>query len=52
MPRYSEDFREQMVRKMMPPNARSAAQLSRENGIGEPTLYHGRNRYRLPGEKT
>ncbi len=49
MPRYSEEFKEQVVRKMMPPNAQSVAQVHRETGICEPTLYAWRNRYRSEG---
>ena len=45
MPRYSDEFKEQVVRKMMPPNAQSVAQVHRETGISEPTLYAWRNRY-------
>ena len=50
MPRYSEEFKEQVVRKMMPPNAQSVAQVHRETGISEPTLYAWRNRYRAEGQ--
>ena len=50
MPRYSEEFKEQMVRKMMPPNAQSVAQISRESGVSEPTLYTWRNQYRHEGK--
>lgn len=32
MPRYSEEFKEQVVRKMMAPNAQSVAQVHRETG--------------------
>ena len=39
MPRYSDEFKEQVVRKMMPPNAQSVAQVHRETGISEPTLF-------------
>jgi len=39
MARYSDEFKEQVVRKMMPPNAQSVAQVHRETGISEPTLY-------------
>ena len=49
MPRYSDEFREQVVRKMMPPNAQSVAQVHRETGISEPTLYAWRNRFRAEG---
>ena len=33
MRQYSEKFREQSVRKLMPPNAMSVAQVSRETGV-------------------
>lgn len=49
MPRYSEEFKEKIVQKMMPPNARSVAQIHRETGISEPTLYNWRNHYRNQG---
>lgn len=49
MPKYTEEFKEQAVRKMMPPNAISVAQASRETGVSEPTLYNWRNRYRKEG---
>lgn len=49
MRRYSEEFKEQVVRKMMPPNAQSVAEVHRETGVSEPTLYAWRNRYRTEG---
>ena len=49
MRRYSEEFKEQVVRKMMPPNAQSVAQVHRDTGVSEPTLYAWRNRYRAEG---
>lgn len=49
MGRYSDEFKEQIVRKMMPPNAQSVAQVSRETGIALPTLYTWRNRFRAEG---
>ena len=33
MASYSTDFKEQMGRKMMPPNSQSTAQISRESCI-------------------
>jgi len=39
MPRYTEEFKEQIVRKMMPPNAMSVAELNREIGVSGATLY-------------
>jgi len=50
VPRYSEEFKEQVVRKMMAPNAQSVAQIHRETGISEPTLYAWRNQYRAEGQ--
>jgi len=49
MPRYSEEFKEKIVEKMMPPNAQSVAQIHRDTGISEPTLYTWRNQYRSEG---
>ncbi len=45
MAKYSEEFREQTVRKMMPPNAMSVARISRDSGVSEQTLYNWRNRF-------
>jgi len=50
MRQYSEEFREQSVREMMPPNAMSVAQVSRETGVSEQTLYNWRNRFRHEGK--
>jgi transposase len=50
MPQYSEEFREQTVCKMMMPNAMSVAQVSRETGVSEQTLYNWRNRFRHEGK--
>ena len=50
MPHYSEEFKEQVVRKMMAPNAMSVAQVSRDTGVSEQTLYNWRNRCRNEGK--
>jgi transposase len=50
MPKYNEEFREQTVRKMMPPNALSVAQVSRDTGVSDVTLYNWRNRFRHEGK--
>lgn len=49
MARYSSEFKEQTVRKMMPPSSQSVAQISRETNISSPTLYAWRNQYRSQG---
>lgn len=35
---YSEEFKAAMVRKLLPPNARSASELARELNLPQPTL--------------
>ena len=49
MASYSTDFREQMVKKMMPPNSQSTAQISREIGVPYATLYTWKNSISLEG---
>ncbi len=49
MARYSQGFQERAVQMMMPPNARSVAEISRETGVSEQTLYNWRNRVRSQG---
>jgi len=43
MPKYSEEFKEKIVQKMMPPNSQSVAQISRDTGVCGPTLYTWKN---------
>jgi transposase len=50
MSKYSEEFKEQAVRKMMAPNAKTVAQVSRETGVSEQTLYNWRNQLRHEGK--
>jgi len=47
--RYSNEFKENIVQKMMPPNAQSIAQIHRDTGVSEPTLYNWRNQYKNEG---
>lgn len=49
MTRYSDEFKEQAVRRMMPPNAQTVAQISRDMGVSEVSLYNWRNQYRDRG---
>lgn len=49
MPSYSEEFKEKIVQKMMPPNAQSVTQISHEIGICRPTLYAWKNQYQREG---
>lgn len=41
MTQYSPELKQQIVKKMMPPNSQSVAAISREAGISGPTLYAG-----------
>lgn len=50
MSQYSEGFKERTVQMMMPPNAMSVAQVSRDTGVSEQTLYNWRNRFRHQGK--
>ncbi|MBT5230901.1 MAG: transposase [Methylococcales bacterium] len=50
MPSYSEEFKQKVVQKMMPPNASSVAQVQRDTGISVQTLYTWRNKYRQEGK--
>jgi transposase len=38
MSRYSQELKETVLRRMMPPQNRSVAELARETGITETTL--------------
>jgi hypothetical protein len=39
MPVYDPQFKEQIVKKMMPPHNQSVAKISRDTGVAVPTLY-------------
>jgi transposase len=57
MTRYPLEFKESIIRKMMPPNAVPVPELCRETGVSDVTLYKWRNDYRnkgvaVPGKKT
>ena len=43
---YNSQFKEQMVRKRMPPSNQSVASISRETGIFAPTLYAWKKPFR------
>lgn len=49
MTTYSHELKEQIVRKMMPPNAQSVAAIHRETGISAPTLYAWKKQFRAEG---
>ena len=47
--RYSSERRESVLRKLLPPQARSVAEVSEEEGICTATLFNWRNRAQAQG---
>ena len=50
MSKYSKELKETVVQKMMPPNAQSIAQICRDTGVSEQTLYNWRTQYKNEGK--
>ena len=50
MPRYSIERKEAVLRKLMPPINLSVADVARQEGIAEQTLYNWRNKLRSEGK--
>ena len=50
VPRYSQELKEQIVKKMMPPNSQTVVDISRETGISQPTLYAWKKQFQTQGE--
>jgi transposase-like protein len=46
---YSEQRKEAVLAKMMPPHNRTVAELAREEGLSSATLYNGRKQVREQG---
>lgn len=56
MPRYSPERKAALLKKLLPPVNLSVAELARQEGISEPTLYHWRKQAKsegaaVPGDK-
>jgi len=49
MQTYSEEFRESVIKKMLPPNGKSVPELVKETGVSDVTLYKWRKQYRNKG---
>jgi transposase-like protein len=47
--RYTEEFKESVVKRMMSPNPVTVSQLVRETGVSDVTLYKWRKDYRARG---
>ncbi|EOR23991.1 transposase [Niallia nealsonii AAU1] len=50
--RYTEEMKESILKRMMPPINESVSQISKEFGITEPTLYKWRKEARIAGKPT
>lgn len=50
MAKYSDEFKEKIVQKMMPPNSQSVAQIHRDTGVSEAALYNWKNRFKNQGK--
>lgn len=50
--RYSQEQKEAIVKRMMPPNNESVSQIAKEEGISEVTLYKWRKEARAAGVAT
>jgi transposase len=50
--RYTEEMKESILKRMMPPYNESVSQISQELGITEPTLYKWRKEARIAGNPT
>ena len=46
---YSEEFKELVIKKMMPPNSVPVQQLCKETGVSDVTIYKWRKKYRNQG---
>lgn len=49
MPRYAPERKEALLRKLLPPHNLSVAELARQEGISEPTLYAWRKQAKAGG---
>ena len=49
MARYSEERRQAVIEKMMPPHNRPVPELAKETGISDATLYHWRKQAKARG---
>ncbi len=50
--RYTQERKEKIIERMMPPNNEAVAQISKEEGISEVTLYKWRKEARNAGNAT
>ena len=49
MPRFSEERKSAVLKKLLPPHNRSVPDVAREEGISEQTLYNWRKKLRDKG---
>lgn len=49
---YTDELKESIIKRMMPPNNESVSKISEETGVTEPTLYKWRKQARIKGQAT
>ena len=49
MPRYSQEFKYSIIKKMMPPENKSVGEISRETGLSEGTLHKWKKEAKAKG---
>ena len=49
MASYSSQFKEQAVRRLMPPNSQTVSMVSRDLGVAVPTLYAWKRHFESKG---
>ncbi|MGF1715309.1 transposase, partial [Photobacterium chitinilyticum] len=49
MSRYSQERKEAILKKLLPPHSRSVAAVAKEEGISDATLYNWRKQLRESG---
>ena len=47
--KYSKEFKDSIIRRMLPPNNESISKISKEEGISEQTIRNWRNKARSQG---
>ncbi len=50
MPKYSEERKDAVLKKLLPPYSKSVAVVAKEEGISEQTLYNWRSKIKLQGK--
>ncbi len=52
MPRYSKEFKDNVIKQMLPPVSKSVSELHEETGVSEQSLYKWRRAAKASGQAT